>query len=141
VQTVAPSDVPGCALCASGKWTFANLTNSSAPATRFAQLTFTTLPSILTGPGGATLPLTWTNGARACLQKAAAEFHCYADWTPVQGAPQSHPINGPGAPATPGGPGLRSLNVYLGGSAQPAATQRAGVYFGTVTLQFSFASS
>lgn len=140
-QTVSPSDVPGCVPCASGKWIFSNLIGTGAPATRFAQLTFTVLPSELIGPGGATLPLAWTNAARACLQKGAAEYHCYADWTPAQGMPQSHPVNGPGAPPTPAGSGSRSMNVYLGGTAQPPASQRAGVYFGTVTLQFAYGSS
>jgi hypothetical protein len=141
-QTVAPSDVAGCALCSSGKWRFSNLAFPILPIFFFARLTFTTLPATLVGPGGATLPLTWTNGARACLERNGAEYHCYAPWTPAQGVTQSLRIGGAGAPPTPGGlPIGRNMNVYLGGTAQPAISQRAGIYVGSVTLQFAYGSS
>lgn len=141
-KTVTPSDVAGCAGCFSGKWSFQGLLQGNQAGRRNASLTFTQLPTALTSTSGATLPLTWTNAAKACLFKGT-EYFCFPAYTPVQGVAQLEQINGPGAPGTasePPGGGRRDLNVYLGGTARPAAGQAAGYYFGTITLQFSYSN-
>ena len=139
-QSVAPDNTASCTGCTSGQFAFLNLLAGAAPARRYARLSFT-LPATLNSPSGTTLTPTWANAARACLQKAGAEYFCYPIWTPVSGVFQSVQINGPGSPATPGGPGQRDMNVYLGGTIAVPATQAAGVYIGTVTLTFTYAAS
>ena len=139
-QTVAPQNAQSCAGCVSGLWVFTNLSSSNSPATRYLRITFVSLPASLSGPGGATLALDWTNGAQGCLSRNGTEFACDVG-TPADGAAYSYPINGPAAPAAvqPGTTG-RNLNLYLGGTANPTAGQRAGNYSGTVTVRFEYSS-
>lgn len=141
--TIATSDVAACAGCTSGKWSFLNLANGNQASRRNAAMTFTQLPAALVSPTGATLPLTWTNGAKACLTKAGVEYYCFPIYTPTQGTARLHQINGAGAPGTasePAGGGRRNLDMYLGGIATPTAGQRAGYYTGTITLQFAYSN-
>jgi hypothetical protein len=139
-QTVAPQNAQSCAGCASGLWVFSNLSSSNSPSVRYIRITFLSLPATLTGPGSAALPLDWTNGARGCVVRSGTELGC-ATGTPVQGAAYSYQINGPGADAAlqPGTTG-RNLNLYLGGTANPATNQRAGIYSGTVTIRFAYSN-
>lgn len=139
-QSVAAQNAQACAGCVSGLWVFSNLSGSSSPATRYLRITFVSLPDVLTGPGGATLPLAWTNGARGCLSRSGTEFYCVSG-TPVNGGAYSYAINGPQAPVEtqPNTTG-RDMNLYLGGTANPTAAQRAGNYFGTVTVRFEYSS-
>lgn len=142
-KTVTPADAAGCAGCASGKWTFAGLLQGNQAGRRNASLTFTQLPSALTSSSGATLPLTWTNSARACLFKSGLEYFCFPAYTPVQGLAHLDQINGAGAPgsaAEPNGGGRRDLNVFIGSIAAPTAGQRAGYYTGTITLTFTYSN-
>ena len=138
--TVAPTNTPGCAGCTSALFTFTGLFTGGGASRRYARITFT-LPAQLVSPQSFTLGPTWTNAARACLEKAAAEYFCYPVWTPVSGVSQSLQINGPGSPATPPGPGSRSMNIYLGGTLNVPASQPAGVYIGTVVATFTYAAS
>lgn len=139
-QTVAPQDAQSCAGCVSGLWVFPSLSPANAASRRYVRVTFVALPSTLAGPGGATLPLNWTNASRGCVMRGATALHCTTG-TPVNGGAYSYPVNGPTAPAAaqPGTNG-RSLNVYLGGTAVPSAAQRAGVYNGSITLRFEYSS-
>src|SRR5687767_2917326 len=111
-QSITPDNVASCTGCMSGQFAFLNLLQGGQAARRWARLSFT-LPATLSSPQGATLTPTWANAARACLQKAGAEYFCYANWTPVSGVFHSVQINGAGSPGTPGGPGQRDMNVYL----------------------------
>lgn len=140
-QTVASGDAQSCAGCASGLWTLTGLTPANAPQRRFVRVTYVSLPSALSGPGGATLGLSWTNAARTCVMRTGAELYCVTH-TPSAGSGHSIQINGPGAPAAaqPGTNG-RSVNLYLGGTATPTAGQRAGVYTGTITVRMEYSSS
>ncbi len=139
-QTVAPQNAQACAGCASGLWQFTNLASNNGVPFRYVRVTFLSLPASLSGPGGATLPLNWTNAARGCVVRNGTELGC-EQGTPVNGAAYSYPINGPAAPAAiqPGTSG-RDLLLYLGGTATPAASQRAGNYSGTVTIRFEYSS-
>lgn len=142
-KTVAAADAPGCVGCSSGKWTFAGLLQGNQAGRRNASLTFTQLPTSLASTNGATLPLVWTNRAKACLFKNGLEYFCFPAFTPVQGVAHLDQINGAGAPgsaAEPSGGGRRDLNVYLGGIAAPTAGQAAGYYTGTITLQFAYSN-
>lgn len=142
-KTVTPSDAAGCVGCFSGKWSFQNLLQGNQAGRRNASLRFTQLPAALTSTSGATLPLTWTNAAKACLFKAGLQYFCFAAYTPAQGVAHLDQINGAGAPGSasePAGGGRRDLNVYLGGTAAPAAGQAAGYYTGTITLQFAYSN-
>ena len=142
-QTVNPSETPGCAGCASGKWSIQGLFKGNQPNRRNMAITFTQLPASLTSTSGATLPLAWTNSAKGCLTKAGVEYYCFPSYTPVQGTTVLHQINGAGAPGTPfepAGGGTRNFDMYLGGIAQPTAGQRAGYYTGTITLQFAYSN-
>lgn len=102
-------------------------------ATGYRSLTFSfTLPAVLTGPGGATIPLNF-NGPYAGSCEINNANTCDAasrqTWNPV--TEPSHtdtPFNR--------GPGGRFLytrySVYIGGQALPSATQRAGTYTGAI---------
>ncbi|HEX7239568.1 MAG TPA: hypothetical protein VF263_04850 [Longimicrobiaceae bacterium] len=140
-QTVTPQNAQACAGCASGLWSFTNLSSSNNPNFRYIRVTFLSLPATLSGPGGATLPLNWTNAARGCVVRNGTELGCETG-TPVNGAAYSYPINGPAASAAiqPGTTG-RDLLLYLGGTATPTASQRAGNYTGTITIRFEYSNS
>lgn len=139
MQTVAPNNTPSCTGCTSAQFRFINLLPAFFIFRRYARMTFT-LPATLTHTSGASLTPSWGNAARACLEKNAVEYHCYPTWTPVSGVYHSLLINGAGSPPTPAGAGERNMNVYLGGTVNVPATQRAGVYNGTVTLTFTYAA-
>jgi hypothetical protein len=93
-----------------------------------------TLPSVLTGPGGATIPLSFNgNYAGTCeiTNANVCDQTSYKTWNPV--ATPTHtdtPKNR--------GPGNTYLytrySVYIGGQASPAASQRAGTYTGSITV-------
>ena len=140
-QTVEPQNAQGCSGCSSGLWILSNLSSSNSPTQRYVRITFVDLPAFLDGAGTATLPLSWTNGARGCVTRAGAELFCVSG-TPVSGGAYSYQINGPGAPAAvqPGTTG-RELFVYLGGTVTPAAGQQAGYYTGTITIRFEYSNN
>jgi hypothetical protein len=83
-----------------------------------AQLTFT-LPSVMTGPAGATLPLVFGGGAAGYSQ--TQNIGSQVGFDPTQPFVVTFSQQGSGS-------------VYLGGSASPASTQRAGTYSATITL-------
>lgn len=132
--TVAPGATAGCTGCTAGKWQITNLSNAKQANRKYIQLTFTSLPAALKQTDGTPLAISWSNAAKACLEKNAAEYYCYAGWTPTQGAMNSVLIN----PDPNGQKGVRNLNVYLGGMISPPGTQKAGVYYGLVTLQMAY---
>lgn len=140
-RTVAAQDAQGCAGCASGLWAMTGLSPANAAQRRFVRVTWVGLPAALAGPGGATLPLNWTNAARTCVMRGGTQLHCVTT-TPSMGASHSVQINGPGAPAAaqPGTNG-RDLHLYLGGTATPAAGQPAGIYTGSITVRMEYSSS
>ncbi len=139
-QTVAPQNAQSCAGCASGLWVFSSLSPANSANRRYIRVTFVSLPASLAGPGGAALPLNWTNAARGCVVRGATELGC-ATGTPVAGDAYSYQINGPGAdPALQPGTNGRDLYLYLGGTATPTASQRAGIYSGIVTIRFEYSS-
>lgn len=90
----------------------------SGPKNVQVMLTFT-LPSIMTGPAGATLPLSFgsTDGGWSPPQQIGTQV----GFDPR--VPFTAPLDQNG-----------KVSVYLGGTAQPAANQRAGSYVGTITL-------
>lgn len=91
------------------------------------------VPTALTGPAGATIPLNF-NGNTAALCEIDTTGTCvsasYTTWNPVT-APTFHD--------TPQrySPGRKTYtydlySVYVGGSATPSATQKPGTYTGTI---------
>lgn len=132
--TVTPGAAAGCTGCTAGMWQITNLSNAKNANRKYVQLTFTSLPAALKQTDGTPLALTWSNAAKACLEKNAAEYYCYSVWTPTQGAMHSVLIN----PDPNGQKGARNMNIYLGGMIAPPSTQKAGVYFGLVTLQMAY---
>jgi hypothetical protein len=83
-----------------------------------ALLTFT-LPSVMTGPAGATLPLVFGGGDAGYSQ--AQNIGSQVGFDPTQPFVVTFSQQGSGS-------------VYLGGSAHPAPIQRAGTYAATITL-------
>lgn len=92
-----------------------------------------TLPADLTGPGGATIPLSF-DGNFAALCELDASGTCvpasYVEWNPVT-TPSFHDL------PTRYKPGRKiytydAYQVYLGGSASPSATQRQGTYTASI---------
>lgn len=92
--------------------------------TKFAsvQLTFT-LPSVMTGPAGATLPLAF-GGSDAGYSDTQA-VGSQVGFDPKQTLVVLLNRNGRGS-------------VFLGGTANPATSQRAGSYTATVTLSVAY---
>ena len=86
-----------------------------------AQLTFT-LPAVLTGPGGATLPLTF--GASDAGYSQSQNIGGQIGFDPKQSFLITFSGQGRGS-------------VFLGATARPAPTQRAGSYTGTITLNLT----
>lgn len=86
-----------------------------------AQLTFT-LPAVLAGPGGATLPLTF--GASDAGYSQSQNIGGQIGFDPKQSFLITFSGQGRGS-------------VFLGGTARPAPTQRAGSYTGTITLNLA----
>ena len=85
------------------------------------QVTFT-LPSVLTGPAGATLPLTFSGSDAGYSQ--SQNIGSQTGFDPKQ--PFLITFSGQGRGS-----------VFLGGTARPAPTQRAGSYTGTITLNLA----
>lgn len=83
-----------------------------------AQLTFT-LPSVMTGPLGATMPLAFGGGDAGYSQ--AQNIGSQVGFDPTQPFVVTFSQQGRGS-------------VYLGGTARPAPAQRAGTYAATITL-------
>jgi hypothetical protein len=130
-QTVARSDAQTapCLDCTSGKWQVGPLSDNNVEA-KFIVLTFTRLRTQLAGYDGATLPVAYT--ASACLVQSGVTYHCFPEWTPVEGTSYSF-RNRKGNGNTD-----RYLEVFLGGTATAAADQAAGPYLETVTLSFTY---
>jgi hypothetical protein len=85
------------------------------------QVTFS-LPAVLTGPAGATLPLTF--GASDAGYSQSQNIGSQIGFDPKQ--PFLITFSGQGRGS-----------VFLGGTARPAPTQRAGSYTGTITLNLA----
>jgi hypothetical protein len=94
-----------------------------------------TLPTVLTGPGGATIPLTFA-GANAAACELDVLGNCQTaslvSWDPVA-TPTTR------VRPTKFGPGPKifvndQLALYLGASVAPTATQRAGHYTASATV-------
>jgi hypothetical protein len=92
-----------------------------------------TLPTSLTGPAGATIPLSF-NGSYAGICEIDATNSCevasYVTWNPVT-TPTFHDT------PTRYKPGRKvyaydDYQIYVGGVATPSATQRQGHYTGTI---------
>jgi hypothetical protein len=94
-----------------------------------------TLPTVLTGPGGATIPLTFAGAnAAACELNllGICQTASLASWDPVA-SPTTR------VRPTKFGPGPKvfvndQLALYLGASVAPPATQRAGHYTASATV-------
>ncbi|MET0399332.1 MAG: DUF4402 domain-containing protein [Longimicrobiaceae bacterium] len=99
---------------------------------RSIAITFT-LPTALTGPGGATIPLSF-NGNYAGLCEIDNSGNCvvasYVTWNPVT----TPTFNDTPERYSPGRKAYfyDQYSVYIGGRALPAAFQRAGAYTGTI---------
>ena len=85
------------------------------------QVTFT-LPSVLTGPAGATVPLTFSGSDAGYSQ--SQNIGSQIGFDPKQ--PFLITFSGQGRGS-----------VFLGATARPAPTQRAGSYTGTITLNLT----
>ncbi|PYP57427.1 MAG: hypothetical protein DMD44_10175 [Gemmatimonadetes bacterium] len=85
------------------------------------RLTFT-LPSVLTGPAGATLPLTFSGSDAGFSQ--SQNIGSQIGFDPKQPFLMTFSGQGRGS-------------VFLGATARPAPTQRAGSYTGTITLNLT----
>jgi len=90
----------------------------SGPSRATVLLTFT-LPASMTGPAGATLPLSFgsNDGGWSPPQQIATQ----TGFDPR--VPYTAPLDQNG-----------KVSVYLGGTAKPTANQKAGSYSGTITL-------
>jgi len=82
------------------------------------QLTFT-LPSVMTGPAGATMPITFSGSDAGYSPPSTITSQVAFD--PSQPFPTSLDKNG-------------RASVFIGATAHPAPAQRAGSYTGTLTL-------
>lgn len=79
------------------------------------------LPSVLQGPSGAVLPLLFVDGDAA--------------WrVAVGGGGGGMRLEDPNTPFSINVPIRQAVDLYLGGTAQPTATQAAGSYTATITL-------
>lgn len=94
-----------------------------------------TLPTVLTGPGGATIPLNFAGANAAACELdllAACRAASLVTWDPVA-SPTTR------VRPTRFGPGPKvfvndQLALYLGATVAPPATQRAGRYTATATI-------
>lgn len=121
---IAPNSALG------GEWRLTGTVNRKSIDISF------TLPASLTGPGGATIPLNF-NGNTAALCEIDPTGTCvaasYLAWDPVaaptfRDTPQRYK---PGRPKYT----YDMYSVYMGGTATPAAGQRAGRYTATIGVQ------
>jgi uncharacterized protein DUF4402 len=90
----------------------------SGPSRASVLLTFT-LPASMAGPGGATLPLSFGSND--------------GGWSPPQQIGTQTGFD-PRVPFTAPLDQNGKVSVYLGGTAKPTASQKAGSYTGTITL-------
>jgi len=90
----------------------------SGPGRASVLLTFT-LPASMTGPAGATLPLSFGSND--------------GGWSPPQQIGTQTAFD-PRVPFTAPLDQNGKVSVYLGGTAKPTANQKAGSYSGTITL-------
>lgn len=89
-----------------------------------AQVTITfSLPSTMTGPGGASIPLSFGGSSAGYSRSSSTSSETIFDPRTAQQVQLAH--NGTGA-------------VYLGGTASPGSSQRAGSYSASVTLSATF---
>lgn len=92
-----------------------------------------TVPTGLTGPAGATIPLNFNSNVAALCEidtTGTCVASSYTAWNPVT-SPTFHDT------PTRYSPGRKTYtydlySVYLGGGASPAATQKPGTYTGTI---------
>ena len=110
-----PSVVPRTDAVKSGRF------DVGGPHDTQGQVTFT-LPSVLTGPAGATLPLTF--GGSDAGYSQSQNIGSQVGFDPKQPFLISFSGQGRGS-------------VFVGGTALPAPTQRAGSYTGTITLNLA----
>ncbi|HEX2090986.1 MAG TPA: DUF4402 domain-containing protein [Longimicrobiaceae bacterium] len=112
-----------------GEWRIQGIRNRKAVDISF------TLPASLTGPSGATIPLSF-NGNYAGLCEIDNSGQCdvssYTTWNPVT----TPTYNDTPSRVRPGRPryDFDEYAVYIGGEALPAAGQRAGRYTGTISV-------
>jgi hypothetical protein len=104
-------------------------------ADQVRSLTFTfTLPTVLTGPGGATIPLSFNGNYAATCEITNANVcdqTTFTTWNPVTSPTHTDTPNNRG----PGNTFLYTrYSVYIGGRASPSATQRAGNYTASITV-------
>lgn len=114
---------------AGGEWRLTGVRNRKSVAISF------TLPASLSGPGGATIPLSF-NGNYAGLCEIDNSGQCvvasYVTWNPVT----TPTFNDTPERYSPGRPRYTydTYSLYIGGRALPPATPRAGSYTGTIGL-------
>jgi hypothetical protein len=87
------------------------------PANRFLLITFT-LPTVMNGPGGVTMPLSFTGTTAG-----------YSDAQNIGSQVGFSPATGTLRRSTDG-----QASVFLGGTVSPTAVQVAGSYSGMITL-------
>jgi hypothetical protein len=91
--------------------------NILAPANRFLLIRFT-LPTVMTGPGGATMPISFagTTAGYSEVQSIVSQV----GFSPASGTFQRSPDG--------------QASVFLGGTVTPTGAQSAGSYTATITL-------
>jgi hypothetical protein len=113
-----------------GEWRLTGVANRKSLDITFG------LPTALTGPGGATMPISFNGNFAAACEINDATQECetasYFTWNPVttptmRDTPQRY---------RPGRPRFNHdhYSLYIGGTVTPAATQRAGIYTGSVQI-------
>lgn len=110
------------------------VSNSDADAAQFivtgapgasVSVVFTSLPATLDGPGGATLPVSFSSSAGGTGEASRTVI---SSFNPANSQTRTLSASG-------------NLYVMLGGTASPDPMQAAGSYTGTVTLQVSYSGS
>lgn len=137
-KLVAAQDAQGCTDgCMAGKWIFQNVSKKGND--HYVNLQFSALPDSLVGPGGAKLGVTYTSIACVYKQATNASVGCVNQGATVQGTTIVVPINKvAGAIGFTKPQYARDLYLWVGGTASPAAGQRAGDYTGVITLVFAY---
>jgi hypothetical protein len=105
---------------------FSGQFNLTGPNNDYVLLTFS-LPSAMTGPGGATLPLVFGGSSVGYSASSSTGSETTFDPHTTQQVRLAHNAGGAGTGA-----------VFLGGTASPSVSQRAGSYSATVTLSATF---
>jgi len=90
-----------------------------------AQIVVTwTLPTTLsTGSGGVTMPITFANNS-ACYNRNSNQANCT----------RYNPVNSQTRRVRNQNPPNNNIGFWIGGTVSPSATQKPGVYRGTITL-------